>query len=292
MIRLQVVHRTTYRYANPVQLEPHRFLCRPHDTHELRVREAQLSFAPSGDTRWTSDVFGNSVLWISFREPSTELLVESQLEVDHYPADPEQLVLDPQAATIPIAYSESEHIDLAPFLRRHYPDPDNALAAWARVFVKEQGGDTLATLAAMNSAIRSDFLYQRRDEPGTWAPSATLASKSGTCRDFALLMMEAVRSLGLAARFVSGYLYDAGKLLNGENGGMHGAGETHAWLQVFLPGEGWVSYDPTNGLVAGNNLIEVAVTRDPEQAVPLGGSFIGQPGDSLGMHVEVTITAL
>lgn len=291
MIRLQVVHRTTYRYASPVQLDPHRFLCRPHDSHELRVRNAQLSFAPAGETRWTSDVFGNSVLWIHFHEPATELLVESQLEVEHYPGDAEQLVLEHQAQTIPVAYSESEHVDLAPYLRRHYPDPDNALAVWARRFVKENDGDTLRTLAAMNSAIKAEFQYQRRDEPGTWTPSATLAARSGTCRDFALLMMEAVRSLGLAARFVSGYLYDSARLASGDNA-MIGSGETHAWLQVFLPGEGWVAYDPTNALVAGNNLLEVAVTRDPEQAVPLAGGFLGRPDDPLGMTVEVSITAL
>ena len=121
--------------------------------------------------------------------------------------------------------------------------------------------------------------------------SATLAAKSGTCRDFALLMMEAVRSLGLAARFVSGYLYDSERLASGDNA-MVGSGETHAWLQVFLPGEGWIAYDPTNALVAGNNLLEVAVTRDPEQAVPLAGGFLGRPDDPLGMTVEVSITAI
>ena len=290
MIRLQVRHRTVYRYAKPVQLDAHRFLCRPRDTHELRVLDAQLSFSPVAETRWTSDVFGNSVLWLHFREPAAELVVESVLDLEHYPADPEQLVLEPQALTIPVAYTEAEHVDLAPYLRRHYHDPENALAIWARRFVKENEGDTLRTLAAMNGAIKEEFHYQRRDEPGTWTPAATLASKGGTCRDLALLMMEAVRSLGLAARFVSGYLYDAERLSSGDSA-MVGGGETHAWLQVFLPGEGWVAYDPTNALVAGNNLLEVAVTRDPEQAVPLAGSFVGQPDDALGMHVEVTITA-
>lgn len=290
MIRLQVRHRTSYFYANPVQLDPHRFLCRPRDTHELRVLDAQLSVSPAAETRWTSDVFGNSVLWLHFHEPATELVLESVLDVEHYPADPEQLVLDPQAATLPVAYSESERIDLAPYLRRHSPDPGNRLALWARRHVKTNGSGTLASLAAINTAIREEFRYQRRDEPGTWPPSATLSERAGTCRDFALLMMEAARGLGLAARFVSGYLYDAGQA--GASGNLLGGGETHAWLQVYLPGEGWVAYDPTNGLVAGNNLIEVAVTRDPEQAVPLAGSFVGRPSDPLGMRVEVTVTEL
>ncbi|MDP3856246.1 MAG: transglutaminase family protein [Stagnimonas sp.] len=290
MIRLQVRHRTTYRYAHPVQLDPHRFVCRPRDTHELRVLDAQLTVSPQAETRWTGDVFGNSVLWLHFSEPTSELVVESRLEVEHYPGDPEQLVLEPQATTLPLVYTESERVDLAPYLHRHYEDPENALAIWARRFVRDHGADTLATLAAINTAIRDDFQYQRRDETGTWAPSATLSARAGSCRDFALLMMEAVRSLGLAARFVSGYLYDGSQ--GGGSGKLLGAGETHAWLQVYLPGEGWVAYDPTNALVAGNNLIEVAVTRDPEQAVPLAGSFVGQPDDALGMTVEVTITEL
>lgn len=290
MIRLQVRHRTSYRYARPVKLNPHRFLCRPRDTHELRVLDAQLSFSPAGDTRWASDVFGNSVLWLSFREPATELLVESVLELEHYPSDATQLDLEPQAATLPVPYTEAERIDLAPFLRRQYPDQEQALAIWARRFVKTAAGDTLVALASMNSAIREGFRYQRRDAPGTWPPAKTLTERGGCCRDYALLMMEAVRSLGLAARFVSGYLYDAGKVAGA--GTLLGGGETHAWLQVYLPGEGWVAYDPTNALVAGNNLLEVAVTRDPEQAVPLAGSFVGRPDDPLGMWVEVSVTEL
>jgi transglutaminase-like putative cysteine protease len=102
-------------------------------------------------------------------------------------------------------------------------------------------------------------------------------------------MMEAVRSLGLAARFVSGYLCN--RLPAGGGSELVGGGETHAWVQVYLPGAGWVEFDPTNGLVGGNDLIRVAVTRDPSQALPLSGTFAGAPGDFLGMSVAVEVGA-
>jgi transglutaminase-like putative cysteine protease len=136
-------------------------------------------------------------------------------------------------------------------------------------------------LIAMTKAVQASFVYQRRTEEGTQSPVETLEKASGTCRDFALFMMEAARSLGFAARFVTGYLYDTSA---------RGGDETHAWVQIYLPGAGWVEFDPTNGIAGGTNLIRVAVTRDPSQAVPLAGSFTGAPGDYLGMTVDVAIT--
>ena len=153
----------------------------------------------------------------------------------------------------------------------------------------EHNLDTLEILIAMTRRIRSDFIYAARETVGTQEPMRTLEIGSGSCRDFALLMMEAARSLGFAARFVSGYLYD--EKLIGAEGGLVGGGATHAWVQIYLPGAGWVEFDPTNALVGGRNLIRVAVARDPSQAVPLTGTFTGAPGDFLGMTVDVSVTA-
>lgn len=130
------------------------------------------------------------------------------------------------------------------------------------------------------------FTYLRREEPGTQDPISTLQMGTGSCRDFALLMMEAVRSLGLAARFVSGYLYVPAK-----DGGHVGGGATHAWVEVYLPGAGWMEFDPTNGIIGNRDLIRVAVVRDPRQAVPLSGTWTGDPSDLIGMDVEVDVTA-
>jgi transglutaminase-like putative cysteine protease len=148
----------------------------------------------------------------------------------------------------------------------------------------------MAILSRMTKTIQQEFTYNPRDEMGTQHPVTTLKTGKGTCRDYALLMMEAARTLGFAARFVSGYLYDDSKLSGGKNT-VIGGGATHAWVQIYLPGAGWVTFDPTNGLISDRNLLRVAVTRDPSQAVPLKGSFIGKPGDFLGMDVKVEIRA-
>ena len=140
-------------------------------------------------------------------------------------------------------------------------------------------------LMTMTRAISESFSYLRRVERGTQDPATTLRLRRGTCRDFALLMMEAARSLGLAARFVSGYLYVPSR--DGKE--YLGGGSTHAWCQVYLPGAGWVEFDPTNGIIGNRDLIRVAVARDPGQAIPLSGSYVGHPDDELGMTVEVNV---
>jgi transglutaminase-like putative cysteine protease len=149
---------------------------------------------------------------------------------------------------------------------------------------------TRALLADINEGIHKSFGYGARHDEGTQAPLETLALGTGTCRDFALLMMEALRALGIATRFVSGYLYDPALDTAGD-GGIQGAGATHAWLEVYLPGAGWVEYDPTNGLVGSNSLIRVAVTRDPSQAIPISGSYSGPSGAFQGMEVSVEVTS-
>jgi len=150
--------------------------------------------------------------------------------------------------------------------------------------------ETLGILSRMTKAIQAEFTYNPRDEMGTQNPVTTLTTRTGTCRDFALLMMEAARSLGFAARFVSGYLYDDSRIKGGPQT-VVGGGVTHAWAEIYLPGAGWVPFDPTNGLVSDRNLIRVAMVRDPSQAVPLKGSFTGAPGVFLGMDVAVEIRA-
>jgi transglutaminase-like putative cysteine protease len=290
MIRLQISHRTVFSYANPVQLQRHRFMCRPRDSHELSIISARITVSPPATLRWTRDVFSNSVLWLDFAERATELVVQSDLEVEHYPVDPYELQLDLNAQTLPFSYLDTEAADLQPYLFQHCDDPDGLITQWAQSFVEASQGNTLATLTAMNNDIKQNFAYQRRSEHGTWTATQTLGQRGGTCRDFTLLMMEAARRLGIAARFASGYLYDDSKA--GAPGNMVGGGETHAWAQLYLPGEGWVAFDPTNALVAGRNLIEVAVARDPDQAAPLVGGFTGLTGDALGMVVEVSINQL
>ena len=265
---------------------------RPRDSHDLRLLGTTLTIEPPAQVRWIHDVFGNSVVIARFTDalPANTLVFESAFRAVHYPVPLVRLDLDPGIRRYPFASPASEEPDLAAYAARHYPDPDGRHLAWARGFQSTDGtADTLTLLNAMNLAINRGFRYVRRPEDGTQPPAQTMALQSGTCRDYALLMMEAARSLGLAARFVSGYLYDETSIGASKQ---VGGGETHAWLQIYLPGAGWVEYDPTNANTAGRNLIRVAVARDPTQAVPLSGTFVGSDDDAISMQVSVTIRAL
>lgn len=285
---IEVRHTTVYRYANPVTFGDHRLMFRPRDSHDLRLLETELIIAPPASVRWLHDVFGNSIAVASFAGPATELRFESRIKLEHYPPAAPEFPIAEHARTYPFSYSADEVPDLARTLERHYPDPDHLVDEWAKRFVEESDGlpDTQDLLVRMTRSIKETLSYTIRLEEGTQDPVQTLQSGSGSCRDYALLMMEAVRSLGFAARFVSGYLYDPAR-----DGSVQGGGATHAWLQVYLPGAGWVEFDPTNGIVGGENLIRVAVARDPSQAVPLSGSWTGAPADYLGMTVDVEVTS-
>jgi transglutaminase-like putative cysteine protease len=288
---LTVTHITTYRYANPVTFGEHRMMMRPRDSHDLRLLKTSLALRPTGRIRWIHDVFGNSVAIARFKEPAKELRVVSTFQAEHFPLPEGSVEIEEFARQYPFSYDASEVPDIGRAAERHYPDPEHAVDRFARRFIAATPGqDTLGILAAITKAIKAEFTYNPRDEMGTHDPVTTLKSRTGTCRDYALLMMESARSLGFAARFVSGYLYDDSKIKGGPDT-LIGGGVTHAWAEIYLPGAGWVPFDPTNGIISDRNLIRVAVTRDPSQAVPLKGSFTGKPGDFLGMDVSVEIRA-
>lgn len=290
MTILHVRHKTTYTYRQPVQFGEHRLMSRPRDSHDLRLIDTALVISPPASSmRWMHDVFGNSIAIASFSQPAAQLVVESSFRAEHYPAEAREIVVEPYAEKFPFSYSAQDTADLGRTKERHYPDPDHRIDAWAKDILEQTpGGKTLDVLMAMTTAIKRQFEYAAREEQGVQTPLETLSLGSGSCRDLAVFMMEAARSLGLAARFVSGYLYDEN--LIGAPGGMVGGGATHAWMQVFLPGAGWVEYDPTNALIGGRNLIRVAVARDASQAVPLAGTYTGNADDYVSMSVEVTVT--
>ncbi|HME37580.1 MAG TPA: transglutaminase family protein [Steroidobacteraceae bacterium] len=288
---LRVSHRTVYRYRRPVVLGPHRLMCRPRDSHDLRLLDTGLTITPQpSELRWMHDVFGNSIAIATFADSAAELVFESTFRAEHFPLPPRTLAIDGYAAALPLSYSAAEAMDLGSCKSRHYADPEHRLDAWVRRLLdRTPGFATLDVLMAMNGAIKSEFAYMRREEVGVQTPLQTLELGAGSCRDFAVFMMDAVRCLGIAAQFVSGYLYDEALLDAG--GGLVGGGATHAWIQVYLPGVGWVEFDPTNALVGGRNLIRVAVAREAEQAAPLAGSFTGAADDFLELQVAVEVMA-
>jgi transglutaminase-like putative cysteine protease len=286
---LTVHHLTTYRYKQPVSFGEHRMMLRPRDSYDQRLIDTRLVITPEPvELRWVHDVFGNCVALARFSGRSDELRLESTIRLDHSATNELEFELEDFAGHYPFSYGSEEQPDLLRSIERQYLDPNREVDDWARQFIRHNGlTDTRAMLRAMNGAVKERFKYIARDEMGTQDPAVTLRLGSGSCRDFALLMMEAVRSLGLAARFVSGYLYVPDKDVPGRVGG----GATHAWLEVYLPGAGWVEFDPTNGIVGNRDLIRVAVVRDPRQAVPISGSWTGFASDLLGMTVEVSVTS-
>lgn len=285
---LSVHHLTTYRYRRPVGFGEHRIIFRPREGHDQRLISARLDITPAPEQlRWVHDVFGNSVGVATFSARAAELRFESTVVLDHGPAQALDFPIELDAETYPFSYDIEDMPDLARSIERQYPDPDHAVERWARRFLRRDGPTgTRAMLATITQAIRQDFTYISRVERGVQPPTQTLRLGSGTCRDFAVLMIEAVRSLGLAAQFVSGYLYVP------ERSGRVGGGATHAWLRVYLPGAGWVELDPTNGIIGNRDLIRVAIARDHRHVLPLHGTFTGFPSDDLGMTVTVHVSAI
>jgi transglutaminase-like putative cysteine protease len=288
MTLLTVRHVTTYRYRRPISFGEHRMMFRPRDSHDQKLLEARLDITPQpASVRWVHDVFGNCVTIAEFAGAEAETIrFESNIWLDHSPSNAPDFQIEDYARTYPFAYHEEEMADLAPAIVRQYPDPDGDIDRWARRFLRKgRPTDTGMLLMTLTYAFKESFTYERRSEPGTRPPALTLKLGRGSCRDLALLMIEALRALGLAARFVSGYLYVPSR----DGTCYRGGGSTHAWAQVYLPGAGWVEFDPTNAIVGNRDLIRVAVARDPAQAVPLSGSYFGAADDFLDMTVEVRV---
>lgn len=283
-----VRHITEYHYKKPVSFGEHRLMFRPRDSFDQLLLEATLNVDPKpAYVRWIHDVFGNCVALVGFATPAATLRFETLIRLEHTPQVDLQLEIDEAALTYPFVYDMQELPDLERTIERHYPDPRNEVEKWARQFLRVgQPTETGRLLMTMCYAIREGFVYARRVESGTQTPVQTLQARRGTCRDFALLMMEAARALGLAARFVTGYIYVPDR----DGASNLGGGSTHAWCQIYLPGAGWVEFDPTNGIVGNRDLIRVAVARHSRQAAPLTGSYSGDAGDYDGMSVQVNVT--
>jgi transglutaminase-like putative cysteine protease len=282
---LTVRHLTTYRYSKPVRFGEHRMMLRPRESHDLRLVRTQLHIQPSpSDLRWLHDVFDNSVAIATFDTPASELRFDSTVTLEHIETALPDYALEINAQRFPFQYSDDERPDLVGALARQYPDDD--LGPWtARFLTSPESTTTMGLLHSITRGIREEFAYLRRHEKGVQSPSETLQRGSGSCRDFAVLMMEALRSLGLAARFVSGYIF----VPHADRSSNVGGGATHGWVQAYLPGAGWIDFDPTNSIIGNRNLIRVGVAWDQRNALPLWGTFVGPVASFLGMDVDVSV---
>ena len=291
MRTLEIVHRTRYDYSAPVTLGEHRLMFRPRDSHDLRLLYTGLAIDPAAQVRWIHDAFGNSIAIAQFDGTTRMLELTSTIRLEHFGLPPELPPIEEYARKLPFAYLAEEAPDLARYVERHYPDPNATVSSWAKQFVEgEDGTDTFAMLTRMCRSIQETLTYAMRFEAGTQPPAVTLESGGGTCRDYALLMMEGARALGLAARFITGYLYDPA--LDDAAGGASSPAHPHAWMEVYLPGAGWVEFDPTNGIIGTERLIRVAVGRDPEQAMPIKGTFTGDADVAVNTLVDVQVRTL
>jgi transglutaminase-like putative cysteine protease len=262
-------------------------MLRPREGHDLRLLSGALEVAPAAALLWTNDVFGNAVATVQFAEPTDVLSIASLAVVELAAAPWPAFDVAASALSYPFAYSDEERTDLASLALPHYADPLHQLVDWARGFVRGPQTDTLALLKDLVAGVASAISYQSRQEEGTQSPLLTLGRGWGSCRDLAVLFIEAARSLGFGARIVSGYLHapDHGPAGTGE------PGSTHAWAEIFLPGAGWITFDPANRAVGGYNLIPVAVGRAISQVMPITGSFLGKGDAYLGMAVDVQVAA-
>jgi transglutaminase-like putative cysteine protease len=283
---LTVRHVTIYPYVEPVKLGEHRMMFRPRESHDLRLVRTQLIILPHPvQLRWLHDVFDNSVAVATFAGETTRLYFESTVTLEHTEVALPDYQLEAGAAAFPFNYSAEDQPDLVRALERS--EPSEEVDRWASGMLPRTGRRaTMELLRTMTLRIQDEFAYSHRGERGVQSPGVTIRRGRGTCRDFAWLMIDAVRSLGLAVRFVSGYIF----VPNTASTNVVGGGSTHAWLQVYLPGAGWVDFDPTNSIVGNRNLIRVAVAWHPASVLPLWGTFTGVPGSALNMQVDVAVT--
>jgi transglutaminase-like putative cysteine protease len=281
---LAIRHVTTYHYRQPVAFGDHRMMLRPRDDDDQRVLESQLEITPGpSQLTWTQDTFGNHVATARFAELASALRFESTIRVDQAPAGFRAADIAEFARTYPFVYAAEDRP--AHFATR--PSAQPMLDSWAARFLREDGSaETRELLVDITQTIRRTFKHVARHEKGTQDPVQTLELASGSCRDLAMLMIAALRSLGIAARFVSGYLH----LADDDDDCLTG-GNTHAWVQAYIPGPGWVDFDPSSGMVGNQNLVRVAVAQKPQEAIPLQGTWIGTASDHLAMKVAVNVTA-
>jgi transglutaminase-like putative cysteine protease len=282
-MRLNIYHRTTYRYARAVALQAHRVMLRPRGSHELSVLANSISCLPPAELNWSQDVFGNLFATATFAESTAELIITGEMTVEQSAAAWPVFRIATDAHSFPFDYSQDEQTDLGALRVPDHVDPDGKLQAWARAFIHSTPTDTLSLLKDVNAGILGSVVYRTRDEEGTQTALETLAKASGSCRDIEALFIETVRHLGFGARAVSGYLFDPGMTIGD-------AGSIHAWAEVYLPGAGWIAFDPTHRRVGGASLIPIAVARNNAQIMPIVGGYIGTAENSLSMDVEVSVT--
>jgi transglutaminase-like putative cysteine protease len=255
---------------------------RPREGHDVKIESAELQIEPQANVRWLRDIYGNSIAVLTFAEPTRKLSLHSEVSVTLSEEGPAECLLEPSATSYPFQYAANEQVEIVPYRLPSYPHDGPAVQKWLLdLYQPGQLIDTWDLLNRLNTRIFEAFEYRYRPEYGVQLPCATLSLGSGSCRDYAVFMMEAARHWGFAARFVTGYIQMAE--------GQHGA--THAWTEIYLPGAGWRGYDPTNNKLAGWEHVSVGVAREQDKASPLSGSWEGPANAFERMDISVQVVS-
>jgi transglutaminase-like putative cysteine protease len=281
MERFKIIHRTYYNYSDNVDLGTHNLLLRPRENHELRIESFTLNITPKAKILWHLDVEDNSVAIATFDTPTQQLFIESEVLIQQYNESPLDFIVADYAINYPFKYLPNDNFILSSYMVLPNEESRILLNNWiGNVYKYGEKIQTYTLLQKLTTYIFKNFTYKVREEAGVQTAKQTLSLGSGSCRDFAFLFMEAIKCLGLATRFVSGYLY--APLMSDQ------AGSTHAWAEVYLPGGGWKGFDPTTGNIVGTDHISVAVSRLPDNVPPIAGSFSGISDSTLSVGVWVT----
>ena len=290
---VDIKHVTTYRYNRPVSFGKHRMMLFPREDGDQKVLEYKLEITPRPvRLNWSRDIFGNHVSIAQFGDHADELRFVSRARLNHTPTKFRASDIDHSARRYPFRYSPKDLAAIARYIRP--PSARRELDRWsADLFRNNNSVDLYELLVRMTQTIKQTIKHVSRHEEGTQKPERTLSLGSGSCRDVAVLMIAVLRSRGIAARFVSGYVrlvddYEDGEEVDDDIAG----GNTHAWVQVYVPGPGWVDFDPAAGVTENQNLIRVAAVRHPREAIPLQGTWYGSPSDHLTMNVGVRVRTI
>jgi transglutaminase-like putative cysteine protease len=277
---LRIIHETTYRYNTDVRFGAHRLVLRPREGHDVQVKDMRLEISPQFELKWSRDVFGNSVATAYFLSPAEQLTIRSEVLLQQTAPFPFRSAAPPPHVPYPVEFSDLESVVASSYLATTFPNDVAPVKQWIASAIDlgaVKGAEE--AVASVARAIRTAIRYRRRDEKGVQTPTETLAAASGSCRDMATLMLEALRVIGLPARFASGYLDCAASEA--------GRASTHAWAEAYLPEIGWTGYDPTLGEATSGNHVVTGVSNHPRGVMPISGTFFGKKESYLGMTVAV-----
>lgn len=288
-IKASIYHLTHYQYDNPVRLGPQIIRLKPAAHSRTKVLSHSLKVTPANHfVNLQQDPYGNYLARFVFPDPVTEFKIEVDLVADMTVYNPFDFFTEEEAVKWPFEYPADIREDLAIYMK---PEPDcPALDAYMETVDKTPDQGTVDMVVGLNARLQQEIGYVIRMEPGVQQPDETLTLAKGSCRDTSWLLVQILRRLGLAARFVSGYLIQLApdlKALDGPSGTEVDFTDLHAWAEVYIPGAGWIGLDPTSGLLTGESHIPLAATPHYKNAAPISGGYIGQAKTEFAFDMQV-----